>query len=949
MLRSQGELRQDRSEDPTWKRVKEIFWSAVDLNPDERAAVLALKCVGDVELQQKVEQLLFHNDIAGGPLDRSPVHQGQIENSPEDGGFSPGDLICARFVIRRFIGKGGMGEVFEAEDSVLGEHIAIKTIRHEIANQLGLVERLRKEVQLSRQVSHVNVCRVFELWEHQDSRGWRTSFLTMELLRGETLAQVIEERGPFTPKDALPIIRQIAQGLNEVHRAGIVHRDLKPSNLYLVTQSDGAVRVLVTDFGLARAVDPTEYSRTQSGAVFGTPAYMAPEQFETGEATFASDIYSFGVTIFEMLTGRKHPLTITSLLARKAGQNWCSALEKCWNPKPEERPQTPLAVVALLERPNRYRRLRGWLKPVGALAALILLIAVSGYELMRDPPETRYRLTNVTSNDGLSWEPSFSADGRTLAYSSDITQRGDFDIWVRRLDTAGPPVRVTDSPANDAAPSLSPDGQSVVYTSDRPLQHIYLRNIAGGPERLLSAFGDEPLFSPDGKRIVFWTGQDGQFSATRGRIFVTDIANGSTRQVARDFLDARHPVWIPGGKDILFEGCGPGCANAATQRDWWTIDLDGQHASPTGALQTVLKQGLSLFFSAPCVRSGSIFFAARTTNDTNIWRISQRAPLLPAQWRAFPIMSSTEEAVTPSVSSDGAVAFAGLNAKVNLWIASLDGRANLKRLGSNVEINSAPSISHEGNRILYFRRLGNERRMIVRELSGNEILNVAIPADTRGLIAGGGDSILYTKPRGELRDLYLSRAPGWKEELVKRDSGELLDVNREVTSALVATRQGILHLNMRSRDATVILPNSELTFDDASLSPNGQWISYVAHKNSQQSTIFVAPFLGRLIDFRQGRSISDQGAWNDKPRWTKDGDSVVYISDRDGFRCLWRQELDRDHHARGVLRSVAHFHQSRLSPINLSRLAFNLSVCRDWVLFNLADQRANIWIARPEL
>ncbi len=949
MLNPPEEVGQLSADSVGWYRIKRILGSALDLGLEERDSFLSGACGEDSALRAEVERLLAHNDRSGGPLDRgfAPIsHSGHLDNDNEEyggeGGFIEGDLVCGRFRINRFIGQGGMGEVFEARDTVVNEDVAIKTIRPEIANQQGLVERLRREVLLSRQVSHTNVCRVFELWVHEGKGGTRTSFLTMELLKGETIGHRIKTRGAMRPKDALPLIQQIAMGLNEVHRAGIVHRDLKPSNLYLVRKPDGATRVVVTDFGLARPIDPEQFSRTQTGLAFGTPAYMAPEQFDTGEATFASDIYSFGVTIFEMITGRRAPLTLPSAVVDGLSPGWDEAVTKCLSRVVAERPANPLAVAAIIEHPARKRIGPGLWKPLAAATIAAAALGIT-YGVARPAPEPQYRLTNVTADEGLSWEPSISADGKAIAYSSDASRRGDLDIWVRRLDATAP-VRVTDDPANDFSPSLSPDGSQVVYNSARSPQGIYIRDVkAGAPQRLLSPFGEEAAFSPDGKEITFWEGNDAQFTGKHSRIFVEDTRTGIARQLAADFMDARHPAWSEDGREILFEGCGPGCTDPETQRDWWRIGKTGQHAVATGALRTALQQGLALYLDAPVWRGGNIFFAARMTNDTNLWRIPQAAPGLGkwsgSPWKAVPIMNSTEEAIRPSASRDGSIAFAGLNSRVSMWLAPLGGNGETRRLSASAEIDRFPSISRDGKRIFYLRVVGTEARLVVKDIDGADVLNELVPASTRGMIDATGTAVFYTKTRGGTRDLYVRRGPAWKPALLRQDFGELLDISG--TTALSASPAGIDKVDAESGKRTNILKNGTFVYDQATISPDGKWIVYLANRDAEHGQIFIAPLNGKA-DTGRAVAITDAGHWYDKPKWTADGKTVVYISDRDGFNCIWEQPVSG-----GASRAITHFHQMRVSPVHLSRMAFNLSVGRDSLIYNAGDLRSNVWIARP--
>ncbi|HXT50046.1 MAG TPA: tetratricopeptide repeat protein, partial [Thermoanaerobaculia bacterium] len=225
--------------------------------------------------------------------------------------FLPGELVAGRYRIERFLAKGGMGEVYDAFDTALGDHVALKTIRPDVAADELALERFKREIHLARQVTHRNVCRIHDLGAHlSDSpvaalypRG-EILFVTMELLRGETLAERITERGPMIEADALPIVRQMAAALDAAHKAGIVHRDFKSANVVLET-SDGETRAVVTDFGLARASErESGATLTVAGAVMGSPAYMAPEQVDGSGTTPAVDVYALGVVVFEMLTGR---------------------------------------------------------------------------------------------------------------------------------------------------------------------------------------------------------------------------------------------------------------------------------------------------------------------------------------------------------------------------------------------------------------------------------------------------------------------------------------------------------------------------------------------------------------------------------------------------------------------------------------------------------------------
>jgi len=190
------------------------------------------------------------SEDATSPL---PSHGGLTTVAPsrprtENPAFTAGDMIAQRYRVARFIARGGMGEVYEADDLELRERVALKTVRPEVAGDTLAVERFKREIQLARKVTHPNVCRIFDASHHRPDGDASSGviFLTMELLVGETLAERLRRKGPLQPAEALPIARQVADALHAAHQAGIVHRDLKPGNVMLV-EGRGSLRAVVTD------------------------------------------------------------------------------------------------------------------------------------------------------------------------------------------------------------------------------------------------------------------------------------------------------------------------------------------------------------------------------------------------------------------------------------------------------------------------------------------------------------------------------------------------------------------------------------------------------------------------------------------------------------------------------------------------------------------------------
>ena len=316
--------------------------------------------------------------------------------------FRAGDLLCERFRVVRFIARGGMGELYEAEDLTLGGRVALKTIRTEIAAHERANQRFLREVQLARKVTHPNICRIFDLFEHKPDVGSSTaaavSFVTMELLQGETLSQRLRRDGPLGVDTARPILEQMAAALSAAHAAGVIHRDFKSNNVMLLDAGpDGTTRVVVTDFGLAHLVgDPSALSDggiTVTGDLVGTPEYMSPEQLEGGVLTPASDIYALGIVMYEMVTGQRPFVAdtpIASALQRIVGETpkspremkpdlpvaWDRVIMRCLSRHPERRFTDASDLVrALDEGRSQASPTRSRAALVSAIAAIVLVIA----------------------------------------------------------------------------------------------------------------------------------------------------------------------------------------------------------------------------------------------------------------------------------------------------------------------------------------------------------------------------------------------------------------------------------------------------------------------------------------------------------------------------------------------------------------------------------------------
>lgn len=310
---------------------------------------------------------------------------------PPPHGLRTGEILGGRFRILQFIGAGGMGEVYAAEDQELGGKIALKTIRADrLSRDAGFLDRFRQEARLARLVTHTNVCRVFDVGRDAGGDGDRI-FITMEFIEGETLSALLRRQGRIPPDRALPLARQMAAGLDALHQQGIVHRDFKTSNV-LISETTGGARAVVTDFGLAHHQDETVTFAAPGVAQFaGTPDYMSPEQLMGKTLTSASDIYAMGLVLYEMLTGQKAfpgGRAVENAVQRltssppppsrhSAGipRAWDAVILQCLASDPAARPATAAQTIAALSgetsRAAPPSRGRTWMLAPAAAALLL--------------------------------------------------------------------------------------------------------------------------------------------------------------------------------------------------------------------------------------------------------------------------------------------------------------------------------------------------------------------------------------------------------------------------------------------------------------------------------------------------------------------------------------------------------------------------------------------------
>ena len=385
----------DGAEPGRWERIKDLYADALELPPADRPGFL--ESTGSEDTRQWVGRLHAVSDTAVRFFDTLCREIGSLGSAEHV--LLPGDLLCGRFRIERFLAQGGMGQVYEASDLELKVSVALKVLQPDLAYRPDMLDRFLAEIRLARTVNSPYVCRVYDVARHSRSGMTDLVFFTMELLEGETLADYLRRTGPLPVSEAKELIAGMTEGLAAAHDLSVLHRDFKPGNVWLRLNESGQRRVVITDFGLARALRDDAWSPGSEGV---TPAFVAPEQVRHAAESPATDIYSFGLVIYQMMTGRLpfEGETATEVLRRRLtdlpahprqfrpdlSRWWESAILRCLERDPARRFQHVTQVASALGcgTSDRAFSRRWWLAAAGV--AVVSAVAWREWSSASIPP-----------------------------------------------------------------------------------------------------------------------------------------------------------------------------------------------------------------------------------------------------------------------------------------------------------------------------------------------------------------------------------------------------------------------------------------------------------------------------------------------------------------------------------------------------------------------------------
>jgi eukaryotic-like serine/threonine-protein kinase len=798
--------------------------------------------------------------------------------------FIAGAILAGRYRIGSLLGRGGMGQVYRAEDTKLGREIAVKLLPAGVADDEEAKRRFAQEARAASALNHPHIITIYDIGSDGSHE-----FIAMEYVEGESLRDVLS-RERVEIKRALELTAQAASGLAAAHRAGIFHRDIKPENLMVAPTS----QLKILDFGLAKLSEKqaapipgsnvtTVYApfrfqdETLPGTILGTVAYMSPEQAQAREVDHRTDIFSLGAVLYEMLTGQRAfegksgieilhaiitseprpatdvnsrlPIEVMEILsksmAKEVGERYQHAGDFELDLRRLKRRIEANSLITERAKPASKAQVWGTSKRAvftASILGVILLVAgmVGAWILGRASTATNQEaslaqitLTPLTLDPGYNGEPTFSPSGE-IAYVTNRT--GNFEIF-RKLISGGAEINLTQNGADDVQPAFSPDGTQIAFVSTRsssseliyrnanqPLTggDIWVMPALGGPARKIVEAGNFPSWSSDGSSIIFTRGPQGNY-----KLLSVSVQGGEPREIPLEFnasdlvqLNLFHPSYSSDGQWIVFE----------------TQQGDGIYVvSAGGGEPQLIARGRHPVWNANS--TAIIYSSGEPGKNYSLWQVPFARQHGKKSGEATPLTVSRGRDTQPTVSRDGKlIAFAAQDVEFNIEKMSFDSEAG-RLLGTT------PAVITSGHSLNYFFDVSPDGAVVFQSHRGSsfqlwsrsdsvvrQLTSDASFDDINPHWSPDGKSIGFVRKRvNETQvktSLWTMSADGVNPQLVQPEVSNFkwLPDGQSIVYHSPRDRQLYL-LDVRVKSTKPLTTEQGIT-GVFSVSPNSQWVVY---------------------------------------------------------------------------------------------------------------------------
>jgi serine/threonine protein kinase len=840
----------------------------------------------------------------------------------------------AHYRVLRKLGGGGMGVVYEAEDLNLGRHVALKFLPDDLTHDPATLARFRREARAASALNHPNVCTVYEVGEDQGR-----SFMAMELMEGATLSHVIHERS-LTSERLLSLAVQIADALCAAHAKGIVHRDLKPGNVF-VTHRDEAK---VLDFGLAKvsrapAADALTASvgteLTSVGTMLGTVAYMSPEQALGKDLDARTDLFSFGIVLYEMATGvqpfrgdTSHavvdailhatpnaairvnpdlPSKLDDIIARALEKDptlrYQSAADMRSDLKRVMRDSTLGTVIQPPIRGNAAeQRLSRRVWPVTVVAASVLLATVAALAIYRylpraTPPFQNFDASRITYSGRVA-AAAISPDGKFIAIADDAN--GEQELVLRNIATNTNTQIAPRRPVNYGCLSFSPDGNFLfLCVSSAKVLDLFRASVFGGiPQRVQHDIKSSVSFSPDGKRMAFlrdncpdagnWCLIAADTDGSHERIVMS--GSGINRPDDYEWPPPGQVAWSPGGDRFAVAVPRPG--NVSGEID--VVDASTGRKQLAIATEDKLVRALQWL---PDSRHFIVNYALKSAQHQ--WQIGT---ISYPDGTFSPITRDANSYATNAISSDGH-GIAAVQSRVirKLYLLPSEGteESSLTPLALPIQYVTTFSWDSDGKlflvgdgKLIRMNPDGTEQATL---LTDPKVLQIRAPSPC-------GAYIVFEWSFHEgIHNVNVWRANADGSHLQQLTTGEdgedpVCSLDGRWVYYVDATKPQPMRISVDGGQSEPVpgstVPNGHYSSGNICVSPDGKWLTYLAKISSDSGTTEVKPVLVSLTTPRAPQLIDVDRNISYPPQFTPDGEALVYPVVLNGVANYWLQPLN---------------------------------------------------------